>query len=116
MLIKDLVFKIISDERDYQDKIYGHSNPTFDDLNTIGDWVIYIEEYVKRTKDKLFRGELDIQPTVEKYVYDPTNAKEAHRKEVIVAISKVAALCVAALQHLGEPEDFDIDLGDCSES
>lgn len=67
------VYKLIDDEREYQDKKWGHE---FDDRAwSVGDWLIFIERYVKEGKDNLG------------YV----NANNA--------IRKIAALAVACMEH-----------------
>ena len=38
-------------ERAYQDKMFGTE---FDKQNSIGDWIIYIEEYMSKAKKKFF--------------------------------------------------------------
>lgn len=118
MLIRDLVFKIISDERDSQNHIYGanEGSPTFDELNTLGDWVQYIEAYLKLAKSKFCAGGLKTPPPNNVYRYNPERARDIHRAEILQDLSKVAALCVATLEQLGEPTDFNIDIGNCNES
>jgi hypothetical protein len=124
MLIRDLVYQIINREREKQTSRYsGPEEPTFDDLNTLGNWIIYIERYLQNAKDKFFAdqiGEKTISEysivvmeednTLRKYRDDPGAMHDLHRRAVLREVMKVAALCVAALEHLGEPDDFGLQV------
>jgi hypothetical protein len=71
---RESIYRAIDAEREYQDGKWGTK---FDDLNTANDWVAYIALYLGKA------------------VTLPWN-KEAYS----LALVKVAALCVAALETL----------------
>lgn len=79
------IFKAIDDERRYQDQKWGRE---FDDLNTPNDWVAYIAKYLGNAVTLPWNG-------------------DAFRK----ALTKVAALCVAALERY-KYADRHYDTGD----
>ena len=101
---RDDVFKLIDDERKYQDSRFGVE---FDKMNTLGHWIIYIEEYLNQAKKKFFGsripGGTDISypeglapETIEGAKYDHNE----HRKAVLDKVKKIAALAVATLEYL----------------
>jgi hypothetical protein len=79
---RELVFELISKEREYQDNTWG---PTFDDKNTPNDWIAYIMHYAGRA------------------VTLPWN--EIKFREGVL---KVATLCVAILERVEyAPRHYD---------
>jgi hypothetical protein len=100
------VIDLIKDERDYQDSMYDgvqlEDEPTFDSLNTIGHWIIYIESYLNRAKTKFFRSGIK-SGLIEKddYILDPQKCHDIHEDEVLKDLVKVAALAIAALEYRG---------------
>ena len=97
-------WKVLNDiinERNYQDGRFGTE---FDALNTIGHWIIYIEEYLGQAKKKFFGSRIPGGVDFEKYS-SATSAEashDVHRREILNRVKKIAALAVACLEYLGE--------------
>lgn len=51
MVTRETVYKIISEERDYQDKQWG--GRPHDDMRSVGDFLIFIDRYVTVAKEEL---------------------------------------------------------------
>ena len=103
MRSREKVLNDIINERNYQDGRFGTE---FDKLNTIGHWIIYIEEYLSQAKKKFFGSRIPGGVDFEKYSYSSVTSAEAshdvHRREILNRVKKIAALAVACLEYLGE--------------
>ena len=80
---KDQVFKVIENERAYQDQVWGGNN--HDKAHTVGDWIVYMNHYLDRAKIKhstAFRSD----------------------KEALTELRKVVALGIACFEQFGVPE------------
>jgi hypothetical protein len=71
------VFNAILEERDYQNKVW----PNHDEHNRVGDFLVYIDSYVRSAQDKL--------------------TQEAGNQSALDQIRKIAALCVACMENCG---------------
>ncbi len=71
------VFDAILEERDYQNKVW----PDHDEHNRVGDFLVYIDSYVRSAQDKL--------------------TQEAGNQSALDQIRKIAALCVACMENCG---------------
>ena len=104
------IFEMLDVERAYQNEHYGIE---FDKLNSIGDWIIYIEEYVNKAKKKFFGNRIPGGADVDYEDHDPFNAEHAarlhglHKEAILEQVKKIAALCVACMEHLGEDEESE---------
>ena len=105
---RDEVFKMLDVERVYQNEHYGTE---FDKQNSIGDWIIYIEEYVNKAKKKFFGKRISGGADIDYEDHDSFNAEHAarlhkiHKEAILEQVKKIAALCVACMEHLMEEEE-----------
>jgi hypothetical protein len=74
---REQVYILIDDERDYQDKKWGVNK-----LNSLEEWLVYIEDYLNETKHLLSRTSNSID-------YDKAKCN----------IRKIAAMAVCALEQ-----------------
>lgn len=79
---RDLVFKAIGNERDYQERIWGD----LDETNSVGDFILYMQRYLDRARDAYKNKETFGDPK---------------QVEAVKAILKVTTLGVAALERHG---------------
>ena len=93
---RGVVFRVIDQERDYQEKLWG--NTPSKGKHEIGAFILFIEQYVDKAKDAITQ------------FADPTGSDQALHQ-----LRKVAALCVACMEQHGAayrssseptPEDF----------
>jgi hypothetical protein len=74
------VLEEIQDERDRQNQLaHGGNTDEFDKSNSKNDWIAYINAYIGRAADKVFRNEKENQ-------------------EFRINMIKAGALCVAAIE------------------
>jgi hypothetical protein len=99
------VFPLIAKERGHQNVDLGYDaggkKVTFDDLNHTAQWAIYVHTYAERALSKFLGGAGGLLDKID-YEEDPENAQRVHEREVLKDLVKVAALCVACLEHKGE--------------
>lgn len=107
-LSRQKIFEALDKERAYQDSRFGTE---FDKMNGIGHWIVYLEEYLKRAKRKFmgarFRGGCEIEypeGMAPKSKEEAQLRHNVHKKAILNEVKKVAALCIACLEHLGEEE------------
>jgi hypothetical protein len=98
-------FELISKERERQSVDLGYDaggrKPTFDDLNNVAEWAIYVKAYAERALSKFMGG------IPHRLYHDtPICAHDRHRVRVMKDLVKVAALAVACLEYCGDKEKF----------
>jgi hypothetical protein len=102
---REEVFELINKERSYQNSMYDSDRPentlSFDELNHVAQWVLYIEAYLNRAKSK-FLGGAGGRLVLDAYKENPSNAQIVHEEEVLKDLVKVAALTIACLEHRGD--------------
>lgn len=103
------IFKLLDKEREYQDNTYGDE---FDKLNSIGHWIIYLEEYLEQAKKKFFGSRIPGGAYLNVYMVGQTPDKETaikmhriHKEETLKKVVKIGALVVACLEHMSEEEN-----------
>ena len=75
------VYRILSQERDYQDEIHKDIPELYGDANhSVSDWIIFMERLINDAKDKIY--DLD-------------------EEEAMKFVKKATAVGVAAMQHKG---------------
>jgi len=103
-MTRQKIYELLEEERCYQDSRFGRE---FDELNSIGHWIIYIEEYLSQAKKKFFGsripGGADISYPVGQGVGERAVMEHAeHRREILKKVKSIASLCIACLEYLGE--------------
>ena len=80
---REIVYEIIDGERFYQEQLWGHADE-HDAFHSVGDFIVYMDEYMKRVKEK----------------YTVAEGEEA----ALDMMRKVVALGVACFEIHGVPE------------
>jgi hypothetical protein len=106
MIQRKQIYKEIEKERAYQDSKFG---TWFDSMNSLGHWIVYIEEYLNMAKKKFFGSRIPGGSDITyPEAFKPKSQEEAkyrhdvHTKEIINKVLKIAALCVATIEYYGE--------------
>lgn len=77
------VFKLIEDEREYQDWKWDTETPLDDIHKHPADWILIAEAHLNKAKNAHYNLNMD---------------------DVMAELRKVAATCVAAMEYCGAPE------------
>mgnify|MGYP003509088330 CR=1 FL=1 len=81
MISRDIIYRVIDSERNYQDLKWG--NPEHDKNESVGNFLIYIERYLNHAKN----------------AYIDAN----HEIEALARVRQIAALAVACMEQHGAP-------------
>jgi len=84
MMDRTDVYKLIDEERNYQDKKWNFKSPPSNGTHSWEDWFVYIEDYVNEAKHILSR-----------------NPKMEGDKFAAHSMRKVAAMAVCAMEQNG---------------